>query len=382
MEKSTVYRPEIAGIRGIASIIVLLGHSMACIFPAVYFGKTFTSHSVIENVIHNTPLNLLFNGSAMVMIFFIISGYFIGNKNCNTDIINIVVKRYIRYMPMVFVGILFGAFVMYINAVNSIALAEYSYAGRYVKSYNNFIPHIFGHDGVVLEALVKVFIVGSDYNNVLWYISISFLGEITFNIILKFFKNSNKKKFFIYGSIIFLWIAGIRVWQLQYLSGMAIGILIAIIEPKMSDLKAEFCFILGIILLSFEDKSPSGIYTLLQYIPKLIVPIWSLAGGLVLIGIMNCNKLSEAFCNKKLLFIGKYSFGIYAIQWPIIISISCGSCFLLLKSRVNYGLSGMIGILVGLIITVLFAAVIQDKIYTPVYKKLLEIWEKIYIKYR
>lgn len=277
MNKTAVYKTEIDGLRGIACLIVLMGHSVACIFPAIYFGNSYQQHSSIEAFVHETPLNLLFNGSAMVMIFFIISGYLMNNKSYKS-LVDFAVKRYIRYLPMVMVGITLSVFVMYCHAVNSLRLAEYSYAGKYVYPYNNFAPTIFGKDGVIFEALVKVFLVGSDYNSVLWYISVSFLGDIAFAILLRFLNEKRCKKAVLCIAIISLWYAGMENWQLQYVSGMAMGILIAELDAKLDEVKSWSCFIIGILLLSFEDKGASGIYAPLRYISKAVVPIWCVGG--------------------------------------------------------------------------------------------------------
>lgn len=259
MKQTAVYKPEIDGLRGIACLIVLMGHSVACIFPAIYFGNSYPQHSSIEAFVHGTPLNLLFNGSAMVMIFFIIGGYLMNNKSYKS-LADFVAQRYIRYLPMVIAGVMLSAFVMYYHAVNSIPLAEYSYAGEYVDLYNNFAPAIFGKDGAIFEALVKVFLVGSDYNNVLWYISVAFWGNIAFAILLKFLNKKRHKKAVLCIVIVSLWCAGAKNWQLQYVSGMAMGIFIAELNAKLDEVKSWCCFIFGILLLSFEDKGASGIY--------------------------------------------------------------------------------------------------------------------------
>lgn len=379
MKQTAVYKPEIDGLRGIACLIVLMGHSVACIFPAIYFGDSYQQHSPIEAFVHGTPLNLLFNGSAMVMIFFIISGYLMNDKSYNS-LVDFVVKRYIRYLPMVIVGIMLSAFVMYCHAVNSIPLAEYSYAGEYVDLYNNFAPAIFGKDGVIFEALVKVFLVGSDYNSVLWYISIAFFGDIAFAILLKFLNEKRCKKAVLCIVIVSLWCAGMKIWQLQYVSGMAMGILIAELDVELDEVKSWSCFIIGILLLSFEDKGASGIYAPLQYISKAVVPIWCLGGGMALLGILENERICDVFKTNLFKWYGKYSFAIYALQWPIIISVSCGSCLLFYRAGINYSFAGIGGILIGTAVTVGLAVLVQNKLYAPLYKELMIAWHKIYRK--
>ena len=379
MKQTAAYKPEIDGLRGIACLIVLMGHSVACIFPAIYFGNSYQQHSSIEAFVHGTPLNLLFNGSAMVMIFFIISGYLMNNKSYKS-LVDFAVKRYIRYLSMVMVGITLSAFVMYCHAVNSLRLAEYSYAGKYVDLYNNFTPAIFGKDGVIFEALVKVFLVGSDYNSVLWYISVAFLGDITFAILLDFLNEKRCKKAVLSIVTVSLWCAGVKIWQLQYVSGMAMGILIADLDVELDEVKSWCCFIIGILLLSFEDKGASGIYAPIQYISKEVVPIWCLGGGMALLGILENRHICNAFRINLLKWFGKYSFAIYALQWPIIISVSCGSCLLFYKAGVNYSFAGVGGILIGAAATVGLAVLVQNKLYAPLYKGLMTAWHNIYRK--
>lgn len=95
------------------------------------------------------------------------------------------------------------------------------------------------------------------------------------------------------------------------------------------------------------------------------------------LGIMSNRMLSKVFRSKILVWLGKYSFGIYALQWPIIISISCGYCLFLIKKGINYNLAGWSGILLGVIITIVLSVFVQKKIYTPAYKLLLTIWNNV-----
>lgn len=63
----------IDGMKGYACIIVLLGHSVECIFPNMIFGDSYASHSRIESFIHKCPLSLLYSCGQMNGIFFAIS---------------------------------------------------------------------------------------------------------------------------------------------------------------------------------------------------------------------------------------------------------------------------------------------------------------------
>lgn len=61
------------GIRGIASMLVVLCH-LACVFvPELYLPKG--EISVLEKIWLNTPLNIFTNGNFAVQCFFVLSGF-------------------------------------------------------------------------------------------------------------------------------------------------------------------------------------------------------------------------------------------------------------------------------------------------------------------
>lgn len=101
---------------------------------------------------------------------------------------------------------------------------------------------------------------------------------------------------------------------------------------------------------------------------------------MALLGILENERICDVFRINLLRWYGKYSFAIYALQWPIIISVSCGSCLLFYKAGVNYCFAGIGGILIGAAATVGLAVFVQNKIYAPLYKGLMNVWHKVYGK--
>lgn len=101
---------------------------------------------------------------------------------------------------------------------------------------------------------------------------------------------------------------------------------------------------------------------------------------MALLGILENKRICNAFRINLLKWFGKYSFAIYALQWPIIISVSCGSCLLFYKAGVNYSFAGVGGILIGAAATVGLAVLVQNKLYAPLYKGLMTAWHNIYRK--
>jgi len=252
----------IDGLRGAACIIVFLGHSIACIFPAVYFGKTYSAHSELEYWLHNSPLNILFNASSMVTLFFLISGYLLVNNDYKRkqSLLKVFLYRYIRYWPMVTIGIIISAIVMHMEMVYSMELADYSFANNYVSLYNNFQPRIFGKDGIIFEIFIKVFLIGSDYNNILWFVSVEFIGGGICEFIIRLCKNIRVQKVVFAILFIVSSLVGMKVWKLQFFSAMCLGCFLCSSKNFKKRRTCKIEFLLGVIFLMFPQQNPDGIF--------------------------------------------------------------------------------------------------------------------------
>ena len=63
------------GLRGLASLAVVMAHFGGIFYPAAVFGGSFPSHSFLESWYWRSPLNLISHGEFAVCIFFVLSGY-------------------------------------------------------------------------------------------------------------------------------------------------------------------------------------------------------------------------------------------------------------------------------------------------------------------
>lgn len=122
----------IDGMKGYACIIVLLGHSVACIFPNMIFGDSYASHSWIESFIHRSPLSLLYSSGQMNGIFFALSGWLIASSLSKKSFVQRMVVKYLKYAPMSLFGIFITYLIMHKGLVYAHPLTEISYAANYV----------------------------------------------------------------------------------------------------------------------------------------------------------------------------------------------------------------------------------------------------------
>lgn len=357
----------IDGIKGYACVIVMLGHSVACIFPVVFFGNTYASHTYIEEWIHGGPLMLFFNSTAMVSVFLFVSGFLIAKKEIKDGIIKRFLFKYLKYIPMVLLGTVSCYLVMRMNAVNSIGISDISYASEYVKGYNNFVPKLSGQDGLIEDMFINCFLKGSVYNNTLWFIPIIFWGGLLIEELVRDIKN--KKILVLVLAVLYLLFsrASFLSWQIKFIEYMCLGAMISFVEIR--DSKYHWISWMLIIIGCYRIASPNdmvGIYAPIKYMTVLneYFPGWGIV--LLVVGIQMNTKIQKMFSNKISRFLADNSFAIYVIQWAVIISISCGVTRLLVScTALKYCVSGVIGIIVGCLLIVALAWIYNRFVYRP-----------------
>lgn len=363
----------IDGIKGYACIVVMLGHSVACIFPNVFFGNTYKSHTFIEEWIHESPLMLFFNSTAMVGLFFFVSGFLIAKKEYNQNIIKRLLLKYIKYLPMVLVGTVSCYIVMKINSVNSISISNISYAGQYVNLYNNFIPGLLGKEGLIPDTLINCFIRGSIYNNTLWFISVIFLGGLLIEELVRDVKN--KKVLVVILIVLYIFFSRFSFWswKLQYIEYMCLGAVVSFVSVEKIKYKKIISW-LFVIVGCYRIACPNDMVGIYAPIKQMVLlnkyfPGWGIV--LLILGIQMNPMIQKLFSNKMTRFIAENSFAIYAIQWSIIISIGCGiTRFLYYSMSANYNIAGIVGIVTSSALIIGVAWIYNKMIYLPILSKI------------
>ena len=73
------------GVRGLAALIVVIHHYILAFFPAMFFGNSKINHFAGEHEYSTSPLQLFYNGSFAVCIFFVLSGFVLSIKYLQTQ---------------------------------------------------------------------------------------------------------------------------------------------------------------------------------------------------------------------------------------------------------------------------------------------------------
>lgn len=357
----------IDGIKGWACVIVMLGHCAVCILPNIYFGDSYQWHSQIERTIHGGLMSIFFNSTSMVCLFFFISGYLISLKESKSYIIKIAVGKYLKLVPMVAIGVIIPYVVMKCNWTYHLTLGENSYAMRYVQDYNNFVPFVWGRNGVLADIFIKSFIRNSKYNGTLWFIAPYLWGGMIAECI-RCHIDSSKCRTLVY-SILFILCIGMDGidWRLPYLGFIFGGAAIQCIINKFYMIRVNryiswICFVLGFYLLAPLEYV--GIYSPLNVFNGCSLVIRFLGISLIVLAIISNESIKVIFNNKYARFLGEYSFGIYVMQWGIIISIGCMVTYITyVACNIPYLASAVLGIGAACGVTILLAVVFTHYIY-------------------
>lgn len=291
------------GIRGWAAISVLLFHLLLEIFG-------FFSIDYKINYLY-----LLIDGPLAVLIFFIISGdslHTIFLSNNEKKITSVIIKRYFRLAGPIIVT----SFIVYIIMKLNI---NYNYEAGYIvkkplwlSSFLLFEPNIYE---MLKFSISHVFIFGeynNSYNPLLWPIKYEFFGSIFIFIYGLIYKNL---KYPILSLIIlFIYFFALGSYYALFISGMIISILrkmnfFSILEMYIKGYTAIFLllliFIIDYILYYFKIRNL-----------RLLI-IYSIFIVIILYSSVDCQRFMSSTFSR---FLGKISYLIYCIQFPLIIS--------------------------------------------------------------
>jgi peptidoglycan/LPS O-acetylase OafA/YrhL len=215
---------ELEGLRGIASIIVVIFHALVIFYPVMFYGITSgwspVQHIWFENNLFGGILSAFSSGAFAVGIFFVLSGFVltIGYFQTNDDSIirKMAAKRYIRLMFPALASVLIVWLIMTLGFASGKEQAELITQAGSSSSLWNFKPDILL---ALNQGVWQIFssIIGQDmYNPALWTMLYEFSGSfLAFATVLLF--GRAKHRWLVYG---LLFIVLYDTWYVGFISGM------------------------------------------------------------------------------------------------------------------------------------------------------------------
>ncbi len=333
----------IDGLKGIGACMVFFCHFVFAFYYSAYSLTEEALHTAsgIEIAIGKTPLNLLYSGNAAVCLFLVCSGFVLCLSYFRTGekgrLKTSAWKRYFRLMPMIFLINLLIFLLMTLGLYRNDEAATLTKSTIWFAGFNQFQPDFFA---MLFESLAGCFLFGSnDYNGVLWTMPYLFSGALVVYL-AAYLVGGNPFRYIAYAVMLL-----VSLKTDVYFSGIFLGFAAADVfctKEKLVKLWQQYwllplgSFLLGFYLLSYPSIGADMTGTIYQIFPPAYTTLYHLAGAaLLLAGVLGLTGMQRFFSRRVFRFLGKISYSLYLLHFPVIATFSCW-IFLRLYGKMNY----------------------------------------------
>jgi len=384
----------IEGTRGLAALIVILGHYSSTFLPAFY-GLNANPHFKWESALVHSPAFAFAHPELAVYIFFLMSGFVLAGSFLRTGLTlqQQVAKRVIRLFVPVVCSVLLACFLLLALPNMKAHVAEIT-GSSWLATYGNnpltissmakdlFLssmlmgyvgPSIFNSSSIV-SAYLPLAPLPVAMNIPLWSLHIELWGSMLVLGLSFGYKKVSRPIFWMLfvalvvaiGANQFLlflvgFVAYVHRASLLRFSGCGTVICSATVA-----LAACFCFYsldeqwLGSVI-SFVSR-----YTWLSPQPALFFRS-QIAAVLFLLAVIINPVIRDGLSRPELLALGRLSFSLYLVHFPVLFTVGC-NLFSILIGRLSYGAAMVVtSIVVGgitLILSIFFERLIDRRTVT------------------
>jgi peptidoglycan/LPS O-acetylase OafA/YrhL len=316
------------GMRGYASLVVLLGHIIIALLPSVVTLLPNDVHSTFDLAIGQSPLGFAWNGNAAVCLFFVLSGYVL-SKLAQRSALSVAAqlgRRYARLALPMLITVLIPLALMRAGLMNNYAAAQVTHSG-WLSLWYQFDP---SGPAAIWEMLYGAFSKGqSAYNSNLWTMRLELFGSF-YVFVINAMSTSRYIRLVCY-------LFFIATTPFDYYPLFAVGALLHDFRQPIATcfglgafppLFATMSFVVGIYFCGIPATDTYRSLTWFGWLPLLAAGgenarYWHEIGAcLVMIGLLNSRHLQVFFSNGFGRWLGKISFTLYLIQLPIICSLT------------------------------------------------------------
>lgn len=322
-EQKTAKLVQLEGLRGIAAVIVMLGHMIRGLVPPDD-GKWHGLHQFHR---------WLLNGGAAVTIFFVLSGFILSlpftKDRSPLRVLTALLKRWPRLAALTTLACLFSW--------GLIVLSQDYYQQAAAVTNNAWMASHFnaplqGQDiswmAAIREGLYRVFLSGqSNFDSPLWTMRIELFGSFAIFFIapVLFALKNWPLRLIVIGALM---VAGGATGPLTYITDFLVGSILAMLfaeqrMPKFSNWAAVVMGAAGIYLFCFS----AGENHLIHAPIRAMLPagetahfVWDVSAVLIILVLLGNPFLSRLFSKSWAIWLGLLSFPIYLLHVPIMLS--------------------------------------------------------------
>lgn len=320
------------GLRGIAALAVLIGHTLGAFWPGRMNFELDPTNPLFF-------LHVFYDGGFSVLIFFALSGYVLTYRAYSDDgmkiLVNTAIKRYPRLMIPALASILLGYFLLKSGLMFNQAVS---------KDVNSiWLGYFYKFDADFLYALYQgvagaIFNGETSYNSSLWTLTIEFYGALLVVFLSMIFRRVDFCKYFV---VFVLSLLGIWSWGTYgiYYAVMMAGMMLGM-RRNNHDLNVSCVFLLFIISLWMGGYNDSEMYYPFNSVDVVLnghvldkATLFKGCGSIImLMCILNNSLMKKIFSSSICKFLGRISFSVYLIHVAIICSMGSWIYLLILKT--------------------------------------------------
>lgn len=370
---------SLTSLRGIAAIFVLIHHFAALFYPAVVNGPTFQPHSSYDGVIYGSPLGIFVAGGYAVQLFFIISGFVLTIKffqNKQGDVFGSIIKRYFRLMPIAALSVMVSFFLLSFGLLyhkHAADIADSTIVHSHISLTPNFVDALY-------QATIGIFVTQSNgvgsYNPVLWTIYYELIGSIlVLGLVSVVMKSDNKKRWLLYVIAI---ISFLNTSFVGFIVGMLLADLYANHRNFYSKAAAMSSFYKVILLLfAFAIAAMPGndsLYSSKYWSALVLYPkdltlsqdvLQIISASILVFCVLSFGKLSKLLSTRVPVFLGRISFGFYALHFLFLYSVTSLLFIKLEPTWLSYNWSAIIAIITTAPVLILISYFVHIYVEKP-----------------
>lgn len=311
----------VEGVRGIASFMVVLAHLVLFFFPPLYTGASEIADHNIQLWLRNSPFTFFFSGLSAVYIFFALSGYVLTAVALKPGrplvrILSMSLKRYPRLMIPAMVSCILAFILLSLGDISHPALS-----GPF-KDVRNF-DYTFG--GALFSGAIDSFVLSgrSLYNPVLWTMKIELIGSF---LVYMLCINSVVLKSRML-PVVILSVISILVLTRSIEDRFGLGLicfigghLFQIYGRSISTPASIVMMVVGLYLAGAQNDSALYAWITIFLGTKTYGICNFISGFLIVYAVIFSAKINDVFSHPIPVFMGKVSFSVYLIHFPIIVT--------------------------------------------------------------
>lgn len=375
----------INGLKGFLCCTVVMLHMQASFFSETMNARTYLS-SGSYNFISLTPLNILFNGSFAVYVFWTISGFLMTYLWVEYDL-NVMLRRLLnKYFKIVFIATficIFSYILLKIGCYYNVSAGEYM-DNTFLINERDYSVVTFGH--LIKDIMWNNFFgPTTQFITPLWTMPYEIKGCCLIALILLLRQEHNRTLLF--AIIVCLLFSGKYTLYMTFILGASLGMQYR--EQNKTNYRwGGVLLILGVVLGAYPPSGTpeSGIYYVIYKFFILnfnrvtfagggVVFLYVISAALILMGIMRVQKAQKILSLKFFQFLGDRSIYVYLVHIPIMMSLVSYVFYVCMKNTNNFITSvaaAYIAVIISLLISVQLLKILNERVFSIWSKRIVE----------